>query len=380
MASASASSSRKVRQPDVSNPMPYIILIGAVGSGKTTLSEKLTGKRNLGVKNFGSSATRVSTIYRTESFEFADTPGYMSIDNKLDHAVNIVCALHYRPVSRIFILVKFNSRIDNMFRDVKEIVAPLMSLFGILTILVTAWDTSDGTELIANEIRSKFLKLSRIQSIFFVGKETSGEELKAIFAATFTIPFTIQVPHNQIYKYFDIKKEDLAMITYISEKAHDYQKLVQDARATADGIGDHSEKENFLFSAQVALKETIDNFKEDFLLQFELDPLKPEEFASLDQFHVELTAALRGYRAYCKEFNTFAKGSDNCLSPFRRCPHCGEVYIKVHRVIIYFEISKINWQYFQFIFQEQLNFKAAMRGIVGTLESIAVKAISSILF
>lgn len=45
------------------NDKPYVILIGAVGSGKTTLTEKLTGLRNLGVKNFGSSANRVSTIY-----------------------------------------------------------------------------------------------------------------------------------------------------------------------------------------------------------------------------------------------------------------------------------------------------------------------------
>ena len=117
--SMNSSSRSRSRSPEsrfisnnVSNSKPYVILIGAVGSGKTTLTEKLTGKRNLGVKAFGTSATRISTIYQTESFEFADTPGYMSFDNKLDHAVNIVCAMHYRPVSRIFILVKFDSRID----------------------------------------------------------------------------------------------------------------------------------------------------------------------------------------------------------------------------------------------------------------------------
>ena len=326
---ASASSPSLSSYYNINNAKPYVILIGTVGSGKTSLTEKLTGKRNLGVRNFGKSATRVSTIYRTESFEFADTPGYQSIDDKLDHAVNIVCALQYRPVSRVFILVKFNSRIESMYRDVKDIVASLLEYVSVLTILVTAWDTSDRSDQTENEIKNQFSDLFKIQSLFFVGIETSADDLKEVVKSTFTIPETICVPSQKIHKYFDIKKEDLLIITYISDKTHEYQKLVQDARVTAEEFTDLSEKENFVFSAQVALKDIIDVFKEDFLSRFQLDPLKPEEFATLDQFHEELTAALRGYRAFCKLLNTYGNGSECPLSPFRRCPLCGEVYIKV---------------------------------------------------
>lgn len=73
---------------------------------------------------------------------------------------------------------------------------------------------------------------------------------------------------------------------------------------TPEKFTDLAEKENFVFSVQLALKDIINDFKEDFLRQFELDQVKPEKFAPLDQFHVELTAALMGYRAYCKQFNT----------------------------------------------------------------------------
>ena len=332
MNSSSRSRSRSPEsrvKSNFSNSKPYVILIGAVGSGKTTLSEKLTGKRNLGVKAFGSSATRVSTIYHTESFEFADTPGYMCFDNKLDHAVNIVCAMHYRSVSRIFILVKFDSRIDNMYRGIKDIVAPLLNYRNLLTILVTAWDLSDRSEQTKIEIRNRFSQMLNIQSTDFVEKETSGEELKRVVRTTFTNAIKIEIPHEKIHKYFDIKKEELEMITYISEKTNEYRKLVQDARASAEANVNPSEKENFAFFAQVALKDIIEDFKKDFLAKFELDPLKPEEFAALNQFHNELTATLRGYRAYCKQFNTYGNGSDNPISPFRKCPRCGEVYIKV---------------------------------------------------
>ena len=338
--SLTSSSRSRSRSPEtsfksnVSTSKPYVILIGAVGSGKTTLTEKLTGKRNLGVKAFGSSATRISTIYYTESFEFADTPGYMSCDNKLDHAVNIVCAMHYRPVSRIFILVKFDSRIDNMYRDIKDIVAPLLSYRNLLTILVTAWDISDQSDQTKLEIRNRFSKMLNVQSIYFVALETNGEELKRIVRAAITNAMTIDIPHRKLHKYFDIKKEDLEMITYISEKAHEYQKLVQDALARAEAYADQSEKENFAFYAQVALKGIIDNFKDDFIHEFELNFVNPEEFASLDQLHVELTATLKGYRAYCKQFNTYGNGSNDPRSPFRKCPLCGEVYIKV-RILSY---------------------------------------------
>ena len=150
--------------------------------------------------------------------------GYLSFDNKLDHAVNILFALRNRPVSRIFILVKFSSRIDNMIRDVKDIVSPLFEYHNLLTVLVTAWDTYDRTQETADEIRNRFSQFN-IKSIFFVGLETSGEAMKSSLEAMCTNPVRIDVPDNKIHKYFDIKKEDWAIIKHISENTHEVTNI-----------------------------------------------------------------------------------------------------------------------------------------------------------
>ena len=83
---------------------PYVVLIGDVGSGKSTIVEKLTGEKGR------SSAARQSETSAAEVFEthdgsliIADTPGSNAMTDQFEHNLHIAHALNLRPVTCILI-------------------------------------------------------------------------------------------------------------------------------------------------------------------------------------------------------------------------------------------------------------------------------------
>jgi GTPase Era involved in 16S rRNA processing len=88
---------------------PLVVVIGQIGSGKTTLVNKLCNSR-LNTDAGGPSATQM--IWSLSSahgngFSVYDTPGFGTDKNKLHHAAAIVGALTNEKVSRILVVVKF---------------------------------------------------------------------------------------------------------------------------------------------------------------------------------------------------------------------------------------------------------------------------------
>jgi GTPase Era involved in 16S rRNA processing len=176
--------------------------MGAVGSGKTTLAAKLSGKK-LDISHFGASATRQSTIYRTFAFEFSDTPGFQSVENKLNHAVNIICALHHRPISRLFILIKYECRLDRMYNNVIDIVKSFNKLRSSMALIVTAWDESDGSEDLNMRIAEYFTEKLKIGSILFSGHNYSRIDLLFEMRRQLqNTPITVKIQPETIWTLF----------------------------------------------------------------------------------------------------------------------------------------------------------------------------------
>ena len=310
------------------NKLPYAVLVGTVGCGKSSLSSKLTSKK-CGISHFCGSATRQSTIYRTSYFEFSDTPGYRSRKDKLDHAVNIICALQYKPVSRIFVLSKFDCRVDQIVNNAKEIITPFLGYRSLLTVVITAWDLSDRTQETKQKIIDAFHEDFDIMSLLFTEKDTKREELiKIMRNLLIEEPQKIEITAKNISKFFDLKKNDHEIIAAIRAKTETYQTMVQTTKNQANGMQQSQEKEDFVFLSQRALLEIKEQMKEEFVEQYVVDISDPEEFACLHQLHVQLHAAYKTYRDYCRQFiKDITAGVGN--HPFRKCPHCGEVWTKV---------------------------------------------------
>ena len=100
---------------------PYVVLLGDVGTGKSTLVEKLTEREGRN-SNANESFTRATDVFWVFDYSLiiADTPGSNALKEKLEHNVHIAAAFNFRPVSRILIVVKAETRIDSVIDNVRK--------------------------------------------------------------------------------------------------------------------------------------------------------------------------------------------------------------------------------------------------------------------
>jgi hypothetical protein len=94
-------------------------------------------------------------------------------------------------------------------------------------------------------------------------------------------------------------------------------------------ISTAQEKEDFVFLAQITLKEMIDVYKQELAAKYEFTLCEVEHFLYIEALHNALVVTLKAFRAFCREFNNYSKGCDSKTSPFRQCPYCNIVWIKV---------------------------------------------------
>ena len=121
----------------------YVVLIGDVGTGKSTIVEKLCGVQNRS-SNSSVSFTKESVLFRTPDHRLiiSDTPGTNAMRDKLSQNTQVAVALNYAPVSRILIVVKADTRIDNVVDDVRKYAEQLGDLdISVIGVLVTHMDT-----------------------------------------------------------------------------------------------------------------------------------------------------------------------------------------------------------------------------------------------
>ena len=111
MVSAMAGLLSKAKQMFTSNRTPYIVLLGDVGAGKSTIVEKLSGETGRS-SDASSSVTKSTETFTVPdgSLIVADCPGSNAIEDKLGHNLWIAAAFNFRPVSKVIIVVKADTR------------------------------------------------------------------------------------------------------------------------------------------------------------------------------------------------------------------------------------------------------------------------------
>ena len=109
--------------------VPYIILMGNVGVGKSTLIEKLADVSGQS-SNECQSFTKQTTLFwsRDKRLLIADTPGANPMRDKLQHNEHIAVAFNHARVHKVFIVVKADARIDTTVHHIREYAEQFLDL------------------------------------------------------------------------------------------------------------------------------------------------------------------------------------------------------------------------------------------------------------
>ena len=304
---------------------PYVVLLGDVGTGKSTLLEKLTEERGKS-SQANESFTRTSEVFWAPDGRLivADTPGSNALKDTLDHNVEIAGALNFRPVSRIFIVVKAETRIDSVVDNVRKYADRFLELpMDVVGVLVTHMDAVDWTE---KDFTPRIEDDLGIDSVVFSSMTTNRETLQKNILKTCTEQHNLTVNDANFFKLF---------------KIHNHHRKI--LKSTSDEVKKFSDKKRAFDEARGAFrgKDLVDlvfefqAYMTDEIVEAQKRMSKTNNFtfegdgAANEAGHVanmvnQLRMVLYDIRTECLGYQ-----SEHGVSELRKCPHCGTIWTKV---------------------------------------------------
>ena len=304
---------------------PYIVLLGDVSTGKSTIVEKLTGEKGRS-SDANESFTKTSSVLWVPdgSLIVSDTPGSNALKDKLQHNIEIAVALNFRPVSRIFIVVKGETRIDNVVDNVRKYADRFLELpMDVVGVLVTHMDMVDWTE---EEFAPRLEDELGIDTVVFSRISTKREALLQSILKTCKKEYNLTVNNENFFKLFKIH--------------NNHRKILQ---STSDEVKNFSEKKKAFDEARKAFsgKDLVDlvfefqAYMTDEIVQAQKRISEKNKFtfygdgAANEAGHVanmvnQLRMVLYDIRTECREYQ-----SEHGVSELRKCPYCGTIWTKV---------------------------------------------------
>lgn len=302
----------------------YVILIGDVGAGKSTLVEKMTGIT--GISSAGSNrATKTSEAFELAdcSLIICDTPGTNSVNDSFQCNVEIARALNFLPVNLVLITVKASVRIDTVVATVREYMERFVLLelpMELIRFCITHMDTVDWeedklTQLLKNSLGNKKTIFSspRKESLTLV-TEIKAECLK-------TQEMTISVGSALFSRLFEIDKHQIKSLKETLKEVSKIKPYFYGEQNTED------EENNTSSEFQTWMYDNIDNNSDtqttssnsSFSAYPEIVTVAGHIANLSSQLHPVLTDMKIGAMKY----------HVNVESDFGNCPYCRKLWQKV---------------------------------------------------
>lgn len=202
---------------------PYIVLLGDVGTGKSTVVEKLTGERDRSSES-STSFTKTSDVFFVpdDSLIVADTPGSNALEEKLQHNVWIAGALNFMPVSRIFIVAKAEARIDTVVGNVRKYADCFLDLpMDLVAVLVTHMDMVVGWA--AKDFIPKIDKELGIDTVVFSSLNTTYKTLLHDILKTCTETHDLTIDSDNFFRFFHIHSSHRKILKCTSDEVKSFR-------------------------------------------------------------------------------------------------------------------------------------------------------------
>ena len=308
---------------------PYVILIGNVGAGKSTLVEKVTGKT--GISSAAStSVTKACKVI--ESFDgsliICDTPGTNSFTDQFDSNLEVAHALNFMPVNLVLITVKADVRIESVakgLREYMECFIPEDFPIKLIGFCITHMDTVTWGE---DEL-IRYLKFDLgIEKVIFSshgkGSSTLVQEIKNECLKNQPVP--IFVDCEMFLKLFKINNHEIKILRETRREVARFEKMKKDFYDQQRSFTEIEQKDMiFEFQAWMhdQIVETQRNLSCNNNFSFTGGPGIANEAGHIANLTNQLRQVLRDVRIEAMKYH------DDVVTDFRKCPYCGEVWQKV---------------------------------------------------
>ena len=303
----------------------YVILVGDVGTGKSTLVEKLTGAKGKS-SNAMESFTRTSEAFYVPngSLIVSDTPGSNSRKDKLQHNVWIAGAFNFRAVSKIFIVVKGETRVDSVIDNVRKYADSFLDFPPeLMGVLVTHMDVVEWTEPCFSSAVSEDLG---IDSVVYSAQTTSGAKLLCDILATCKEKRNLTVDDENFLKFFKIHNRQQRVLKYTIDEVTRF-RAVKRAFDIERQNYEPKEQVDLVFEFQAYMTEEITRAQKRMSEKYNFTffgEKAADEAGHIANMVNQLRVALYDIRIECLKYQ-----SDQSASDLRKCPHCGKVWAKV---------------------------------------------------
>ena len=314
-----------------SQNIPYVVLLGDVGAGKSTIVEKVTGVKGRS-SDAKKSFTLTSEVYESLDGKLiiCDTPGSNAMDDKFQHNLNIAHALNFMAVRCILVVVKADTRMDNVIEDVKkyaEVFLPEELPIELLSVCITHMDQVQWTE---NEFKICLDQQLGIKTAIFSSKGTSGTTLsQAIRAdcATRDAPMPLNIDSDLFLKLFKIGNSHVKVMQHCRREIARFKKMKAQfynqraAHSDTDQMNMTFEFQAWVFNEiAVAQKDLTEKQKFKLVQGSDLE----NEAGHIANLTNQLRKLLSDIRTEAARYHQKYEKSG-----FRACPKCGEVWTKI---------------------------------------------------
>lgn len=242
----------------------------------------------------------------------------------LEHNVEIAGALNFRPVSRIFIVVRAETRIDSVVDNVRKYADRFLELpMDVVGVLVTHMDTVNWTE---KDFTPRIEDDLGIDAVVFSSMTTNRETLQNNILKTCTEKHNLTVNDANFFKLFKIHNHHRKILKSTSDEV----KKFSDKKRAFD-----EEREAFSGKDLVDLVFEFQAYMTEEIVEAQKRMSKTNNFtfegdgAANEAGHIanmvnQLRMVLYDIRTECLGYQ-----SEHGVSELRKCPHCGIIWTKV---------------------------------------------------
>ena len=310
-----------------------IVLFGYVGSGKTSLLNKICGQSYL-ISDRGYSCTRnyQYDFSLKNDMVIIDLPGLCSIQDPIGHLKIQRSALSAIPIRMICFVISYSPRNDDFERQLHQMIPIFYNYIKNITIIITKSEEIDLKR--KEEIKFIFKTKFNIENTIFSTKKYNGydlcddlkkikekmENIKQILVKTRDLSKTIISQFNP-----DINEEKELFKDKFEDALEKFKKEVKKAK-------DPDLKRALYF----AFKDYKDILLDEYTNTIRKKKINGKE-PDMDQIIAEI---LMFNNEVFNEFNEFRKIIESQIelkssnyngefNRFKKCPHCGTIWFKI---------------------------------------------------